>query len=449
MPNVAFIGAGSIVFARNLMGDILSYSELQGSTVTLMDIDEERLDRVATAGEEMVAHNDVDATIETTTDRREALDGADYVLNMIHVGGREPFENEIRIPQEYGVNQAVGDTLGPGGVFRFLRTAPVMLDLARDMEELCPDALLLNYTNPMAMLCWAVDEATDVDVVGLCHSVQHTAQAVSDYADVPREELDYWVAGINHMAWFLEAEHDGESIYPALYEAADDPETHKRDNVRFDILRHFGAFVTESSNHMSEYVPYFRTDEAKIEEYTVDEEFDDYFVDWMPTGRYFEHWCEYQQEAREMTADDIDPEIERSEEYGSRIIHSMETGEQRRMNINVRNDAGAIANLGNDTCVEVPCLVDGQGVHPCSVGELPAQLVALNRTNTSVQRLAVQAALDHDQDALRQAVKLDPLTSAACTLDEIDEMVDDLLSANAEYLPDELVEETRTASSPA
>jgi alpha-galactosidase len=200
---------------------------------------------------------------------------------------------------------------------------------------------------------------------------------------------------------------------------------------------------------MSEYVPYFRTDEAKIEEYTVDEEFDDYFVDWMPTGRYFEHWCEYQQEAREMTADDIDPEIERSEEYGSRIIHSMETGEQRRMNINVRNDAGAIANLGNDTCVEVPCLVDGQGVHPCSVGELPAQLVALNRTNTSVQRLAVQAALDHDQDALRQAVKLDPLTSAACTLDEIDEMVDDLLSANAEYLPDELVEETRTASSPA
>jgi len=172
------------------------------------------------------------------------------------------------------------------------------------------------------------------------------------------------------MAWFLEAEHDGESIYPALYEAADDPETHKRDNVRFDILRHFGAFVTESSNHMSEYVPYFRTDEAKIEEYTVDEEFDDYFVDWMPTGRYFEHWCEYQQEAREMTADDIDPEIERSEEYGSRIIHSMETGEQRRMNINVRNDAGAIANLGNDTCVEVPCSVDGQGP-PRSVGELP------------------------------------------------------------------------------
>lgn len=449
MPNVAFIGAGSIVFARNLMGDILSYPELQGSTLSLMDVDEERLDRTVDVAEAMVDHNDVEATIEATTDRQEALDGADYVLNMIHVGGREPFENEIEIPQEYGVNQAVGDTLGPGGIFRLLRTAPVMLDLARDMEELCPDALLLNYTNPMAMLCWAVDEATDVDIVGLCHSVQHTAEAVSNYAGVPKDELDYWVAGINHMAWFLEAEHDGESIYPALYDAMDDPETYKRDNVRFDILRHFDAFVTESSNHMSEYVPYFRTEEATIEEYTVEEEFDDYFVDWMPTGQYFEHWCAYQQEAREMTPDDIDPEIERSEEYGSRIIHSMETGEQRRMNINVRNDTDAIANLDDDTCVEVPCLVDGQGIHPCSVGELPPQLVALNRTNTSVQRLAVEAALEHDQNALRQAVKLDPLSSAACTLEEIDDMVDDLLAANAAYLPDELVGATREASPPS
>jgi alpha-galactosidase len=446
MPKIAFVGAGSIVFARNLMGDILSYSELQGSTLSLMDIDEERLDRVATAGEQLIEHNDVEATIETTTDRRETLEGADYVLNMIHVGGREPFENEIRIPQEYGVNQAVGDTLGPGGVFRFLRTAPVMLDLARDMEEVCPDALLLNYTNPMAMLCWAVDEATDVDIIGLCHSVQHTAEAVSDYADVPKDELDYWVAGINHMAWFLEAEHDGESIYPALHEAMEDPETYRRDNVRFDILRHFGSFVTESSNHMSEYVPYFRTEEETIEEYTIEEEFDDYLVDWMPTGYYFEHWCDYQQEAREMDPSEIDPEIERSEEYGSRIIHSMEAGERRRMNVNVRNDTDAIANLGDDTCVEVPCLVDGQEVHPCSVGELPAQLVALNRSNTSVQRLAVQAALEHDQEALRQAVKLDPLTSAACTLAEIDEMVDDLLSANAAYLPNELVGEARAAS---
>jgi len=438
MVKIAFIGAGSIVFARNLMGDILSYPELEGATLTLMDIDEERLDRTATAGESMLEHNDVEATIEATTDRREALEGADYVINTIHVGGREPFENEIRIPQEYGVNQAVGDTLGPGGVFRFLRTAPVMLDIARDMEELCPDALMLNYTNPMAMLCWAVDEATDIDVVGLCHSVQHTAEAISNYVDVPKEDLNHWVAGINHVAWFLEAEQDGESVYPALYEAMEDPDTYDRDNVRFEILRHFDAFVTESSNHMSEYVPYFRTEEEAIEEFVVEEDFEEYFVDWMSTGTYFEHWCEYQQEAAEMDPDDIDPTIERSEEYGSRVIHSMETGETRRMNINVRNTTDAITNLATDACVEVPCLVDSTGVRPCSVGDLPPQLAAIDRSNIEVQRLAVQAALDHDEDALRQAIKLDPLTGAACTLAEIDNMVDDLLAVNAAYLPDEL-----------
>jgi alpha-galactosidase len=446
MPRIAFVGAGSIVFARNLMGDILSFPELRGSTLALMDVDPERLDRTAAAAEAMLEHNDVDATVETTTDRREALDGADYVLNMIHVGGREPFENEIRIPERYGVEQAVGDTLGPGGIFRLLRTAPAMLDIARDMEELCPEAPLLNYTNPMAMLCWAVDEATDVDVYGLCHSVQHTAEAISDYADVPRDELEYWVAGINHMAWFLEARHDGESIYPRLEAALDDPDTYRRDNVRFEILRHFGSFVTESSNHMSEYVPYFRSEPETIEEYVVDEDFEEYFVDWMPTGQYFEHWCAYQRDASEMTADDIDPEIERSDEYGARIIHSMETGTRRRMNINVRNADAAITNLGTDACVEVPCLVDDRGVNPCTVGALPPQLAALNRTNVDVQRLAVTAALEHDQDALRRAVKLDPLTAASCTLDEIEEMIDDLLAANEAYLPDELLDRPQAPS---
>jgi alpha-galactosidase len=440
MAKIAFIGAGSIVFARNLMGDILSFPELQGSRLSLMDIDSERLNRSASAADAMLAENNVEATVKTTTDRRTALDDADYVLNMIHVGGREPFKNEIRIPQQYGVNQAVGDTLGPGGVFRMLRTVPVMLDLAHDMEELCPDALLLNYTNPMAMLCWAIDEATEIDIIGLCHSVQHTAEAVSNYASVPTDELEYWVAGINHMAWFLEAKHDGESIYPDLFDAIENPDIYRRDNVRFEILRHFGAFVTESSNHMSEYVPYFRTEEETIERFIVEEDHDDYFVDWMPTGRYFEHWCSYQQEDAEIDASEIDPEIERSEEYGSRVIHSMETGQPRRMNINVRNDTGAISNLATDACVEVPCLVDDQGVHPCTVGELPPQLAALDRTNIDVQRLAVKAALDHDQDALRQAIKLDPLTAAACTLDEIDAMVSDLLAANAAYLPDELLD---------
>ncbi|WP_425490752.1 alpha-glucosidase/alpha-galactosidase [Haloprofundus salilacus] len=440
MPKISFIGAGSIVFARNLMGDILSFPELQGSTISLMDIDQDRLDRTAAAADAMLEHNDVKATIETTTDRIEALDGADYVLNTIHVGGREPFENEIEIPRSYGVNQAVGDTLGPGGIFRFLRTYPTMLDIVRDMEDHCPGALLLNYTNPMAMLCWAIDEATEIDVIGLCHSVQHTAEAIAKYVDVPADELEYWVAGINHMAWFLEAEHDGESVYPDLYEVLDDEETYKCDNVRFEIMRHFDAFVTESSNHMSEYVPYFRTEEETIEAFTVEDDFEDYFVEWMPTGQYFKHWCSYQADAAEMSSDDIDPEIERSEEYGSRIIHSIETGERRRMNINVRNTDGLITNLANDACVEVPCLVDGRGVRPCSVGKLPPQLAALDRSNVDVQRLAVEAAIEGNQAKLRQAVKLDPLSGAACTLSEIDAMVDDLLKANAEYLPDAIVE---------
>ena len=203
MPKIAFLGAGSMVFATKLVGDVLSFEELSDSTISLMDVDERRLDRTATVTEAMVANEDLDATIEATTDRRAALEGADYVLNTINVGGTEPFENEIRIPQRHGVAQAIGDTAGPGGVFRALRTIPTLLDIAADIEAICPDALFLNYTNPMAILCEAMFEATDVATVGLCHSVPHTADAVADYAGVPRAELDYWGAGINHLAWFL------------------------------------------------------------------------------------------------------------------------------------------------------------------------------------------------------------------------------------------------------
>jgi alpha-galactosidase len=443
MVRVTFIGAGSVVFARQLAGDILSFPELTDSELVLMDVDEERLAKTETVVENMIADNDLEATVEATTDRREALDGADYVLNTIHVGGREPFENEIEIPQQYGVGQAVGDTLGPGGVFRALRTAPVMLDIARDMEDVCPDALLLNYTNPMAMLCWAVDEATDVDVIGLCHSVQGTAHRLANRLDVPYEELSYWVAGINHMAWFLELEHDGEDLYPRLEEVADDPDQYKRDAVRYDVTEHFGSFITESSHHLSEYLPYFRTDQSVIDEYVLEEDIS-CPIHWMPNGEYFRHWCDYQSEDATKDAGEFDTDIDRSNEYGSRIIHSMETGERRRMNINVRNDTDAIANLPDNALVEVPCLVDDSGVHPCSVGELPPQLAALNRSNIGVQELAVKGILESDLESIRQAIKLDPLTAACCTLDEIDDMIDDLLEANAEYVPDAFVGQAET-----
>ncbi len=432
MPKIAFIGAGSMVFAKNLVGDILSFEALQDSTISLMDIDEHRLAQTTAVAEQLVESGRVDATIESTTDRREAIADADYVLNMINVGGTEPFENEIRIPERYGVNQAIGDTLGPGGIFRGLRTIPTMLELAADMEELCPDALLLNYTNPMAILCWAMFEATDVETVGLCHSVPHTVDAIAEYIDVSPSELEYWVAGINHMAWFLECTWQGQDVYPLLREAMTDPDTYEKDTVRFELLEHFGAFVTESSHHNSEYLPYFRTDETQIEALTGTN-----YAERMPTGTYLEGWKERSDE-RDTAFDGLEDKeitIERSAEYASRLIHSIETDTPRRLNLNVSNEAGHIQNLGTDACVEVPCLVDGTGVHPCSVGELPPQLAALDRTNVNVQRLAVKGALEGDREAIYQAVKLDPLTAAVLSLEEIHEMTDELIEANSDYIP--------------
>ncbi|ELZ27115.1 alpha-galactosidase [Halogeometricum pallidum JCM 14848] len=421
-----------MVFAKTLVGDLLSFPELSDSEIRLMDVDETRLSKTARVAEAMVENEGLNATIRATTDRREALEDADYVLNMINVGGTEPFENEIRIPEKYGVKQAIGDTIGPGGIFRGLRTIPTMLEMARDIEELCPDALLLNYTNPMSILCEAMFEATDVETVGLCHSVPHTASAIADYLDVPREELDYWVAGLNHLAWFLELERDGEDLYPALRESMADEDVYRRDTVRFEMLRHFGAFVTESSHHMSEYVPYFRTDQS-----TIDAMRGEGYAERMGTATYLEGWTA-RSEARddpEIEADLDDIGVERSEEYASRVIHSIETDTPRRFNLNVSNGTNAIENLPADACVEVPCLVDGTGVRPCSVGELPTELAAFDRRHAAVNGLVVAAALERDREKLHRAVKLDPLTAAACSLDEIHEMTEELLDANAAYLP--------------
>ncbi|MFC6727177.1 alpha-galactosidase [Natronoarchaeum mannanilyticum] len=443
MPTIAFIGAGSMVFATNLIGDILSYEALADSEIRLMDIDEHRLEQTTEVAEAMVDNEDLDAAIESTTDRREALDGADYVLNMINVGGTEPFENEIRIPEKYGIEQAIGDTTGPGGVFRGLRTIPEMLDIARDMEELCPDALLMNYTNPMAIVCKAVYEATDIEVVGLCHSVPHTVEAIAEYVDVPTDELDYWVAGINHMAFFLEAEHDGESVYPQLREAYHDEETYRKDTVRFEMLRHFGLFPTESSHHMSEYVPYFRTDEDVVEELTGTD-----YAERMATATYLEGWKERsaERDSSELDVDLDEVGVDRSEEYAARLIHSLETGTPRRFNLNVRNDDGAITNLPNDACVEVPVFADGSGLHRCSVGELPTAVAALDQQHTAVYELAVEGALEGDRSKVHKAIKLDPLSSAACTLEELHEMTEELIEANREYLPAlEFPESERTA----
>lgn len=433
MVRIAFIGAGSMTFATKLVGDLLSFEALEDSDIALMDVDADRLEATRSAAEAMVEKGGVDATVEATTDRREALAGADYVLNMINVGGEEPFENEIRIPEAYGVEQAIGDTLGPGGIFRALRTLPTLLDIVRDMEELCPDAYLLNYTNPMAILCWALFEETDVETVGLCHSVPHTVEAIASYLDVPQDEIDYWVAGINHMAWFLQLDHRGEDLYPRLLQAMEEENVYNRDTVRFELLDHFGAFVTESSHHNSEYHPYFRTDPELIKELTGDG-----YAERMATATYLEGWRERSRE-RDAAGTAVDPaevEIKRSEEYASRLIHSIETDTPRRLNLNVSNRTRAIENLPSEACVEVPCLVDGTGVRPCSVGELPTQLAGLNQSHVTVQQLTVEGYVREDPDSIYQAVKLDPLTAAALDLPTIHEMTDELVTANAAYLPD-------------
>ncbi|KXA92088.1 alpha-galactosidase [candidate division MSBL1 archaeon SCGC-AAA259E17] len=445
MAKISMIGAGSIVFARNLMTDILSYPELRDSEISLMDIDLERLELIERLGKKIIDENGFDTELEATTDRRESLENADYVISIIQVGGLDAFELDIEIPNEYGVNQAVGDTLGPGGVFRGLRTIPVYIDMAEDMEELCPDTLFINYVNPMAINCWAMNEATEIETVGLCHSVQGTARDMAEYVGEPFEEVNYRAAGINHMAWFLNFEKEGEDLYPRLKEKYHDSETYEKDVTKFEILKHFDYFVSESSIHMSEYVPYFRDSEEwreRIHRRQGEEPSSSYGgeIGWTTddeSGVYLKvcrKKAENFLEDMEDMIDESDFEINRSLEYGSRIIHSMETGNPTVIHGNVRND-GLIDNLPEGCTVEVPCLVDKSGIQPTDIGELPPQLAALNRTNVNVQKLAVEGALNGSKEKVEQAVMMDPLTSSVLDLNKIRKMVGELFKAEDEYLP--------------
>ncbi len=435
MARIAFIGAGSLVFARRLIIDLLSFPGMGESTFALMDIDAKRLEYTERVAERIVRETGAPARIETTTDRREALRDADYVITMILVGDIEVIRPDIEIPLKYGVDQCIGDTLGPGGVFRALRTIPVMIDICRDMEELCPDAWLLNYTNPMAMLCWAMNDVTAVKNVGLCHSVQGTAGQLMHFAGVPREEWDnvsYWVAGINHQSWFLEISLNGRDLYPDIRAKIDDPQVYNMETTRFEMLKHLGYFVTESSGHNSEYVPWIRKRPELLERYTPGGSWNGgsgYILQLYGSDR------ENYESHLERAASGVDPlDLKRSREYGSYILNALETGEPCRINGNVRN-SGLITNLPEGCCVEVPCYVDQHGINPCFVGDLPPHLAAINRSNIAVQELAVQAALDVDREAAFHAVALDPLTAAVLSLEEIRQMVDEMFEAEADWLP--------------
>ncbi len=428
MPKIVMIGAGSIAFARRLFLDIISEPVLQDGTYVFVDIDEEKLAAISHYGREVVKQHQLPTEVLSTTDRAEALDGADVVITAIAVGDEEARRADVFIPQRYGVEQMVGDTIGPGGVFKALRTVPVQVEICRDIEKRCPDAWLLNYTNPMAIATWAMKAATTVQLVGLCHSVQGTSRQLAGYMDVPYEELDYWVAGINHMAWFLTLERDGEDLYPRLREAMDDPETYKKDVVRFEVLRHFDYFVTESTRHMGEYVPYFYKSPDHLPRYGFEARQD-------RQGWTAERWQRHAERLQEELSGSEPVALKPSEEYAVRIIRSLTTGQPCRINASVMNH-GIIDNLPAGSCVEVPCMVERRAIRPCRVGALPPQLAALNRSNTALQQCAVEAILERDLRKAYYAVALDPLTSALLTLDEIKAMFDEMVAAEREWLTD-------------
>ncbi len=435
-PKITFIGAGSVEFTAMLIGDILSYPELADSHIALHDIDAERLETATGVAKAIAAEHDASPTIEAFPDRRAALDGADYAINAIQVGGHKATVIDHEIPAKYGLRQTIGDTLGVGGVFRTLRTIPVMEGIAADMTAVCPDAWLLNYTNPMAMLCQATYMGTPLKkIVGLCHSVQNTTEELAALVGIPFEEITFTGAGVNHQAFILRFERDGEDLYPRLDEALErDPELLRR--VRVEMYRRLGYFPTESSEHSSEYLPWFLRDEEQIARYRL----------WVAeyVSRSEENLGEYAA-TKEALAGDRPLDLEEpSNEYAPQIIHSIETGTPRVIYGNVHN-AGLIDNLPADACVEVPCLVDGTGVNPTRVGALPPQLAALNRTFLNVADLTVRAALEGRPDRVRQAVLLDPNASSTLTPDAIWEMCDELTAAHGDLLPAALREPVGSA----
>ena len=426
---VTIIGAGSTVFARKLIGDLLSFPELaSGTEIALMDIEEERVRTSETVTRRIIEALGAGARVEATLDRRAALDGADYVFTLLQVGGYRPATvTDFELPKRFGLRQTIGDTVGIGGIMRGLRTIPVLLDICRDMEEVCPDALLLQYVNPMAMLCWAAARATPIKTVGLCHSIQGTARELAEDVAVSPDEVEYLAAGINHMAFFLELRHAGRDLYPDLRRRLDEDRVPEWNRVRYEVLRHFGYFCSESSIHLAEYVPWFikQGRPELIEEFSVP--LDEY------PRRCEMQIAEWEDLGAALDEDTTPDSVLRSDEYGAPIVHALEIGEPFAFNGNVMND-GLIDNLPY-CCVEVPCVADEHGIRPQPVGPLPPQLAALIQTNVNVQALTVEAALTGTREHVYHAAMLDPHTAAELSLSEIHELVNVLLDAHGELVP--------------
>jgi alpha-galactosidase len=414
------------------MADIMATLDLHGSEFALMSRTEPKLRAMEEFGRRMLADNGVKGSVWATLDRREALKDADFVVVMIQVGGVDAFEQDWRIPLKYGVDQCVGDTLGPGGIFRAMRTIPVLLEIARDMEELArPGAILLQYANPMAATCLALGKASRISFVGLCQGVQSTIEQIAQFIEVPKDEIQYTCAGIIHMNWFLTLTRHGRNLYPDLARAIERPEIYKVEKVRGEVFRHFGYFMTETTGHLAEYVPWFRKNQAALKLYCDEPGFGG------ESGAYYS-WCDtvatkYKNRNQlESESTRLGP---RSVEYCSYIMEAVVTGRPFKFMGNVRND-GYIENLPADCCVEVPTYADRTGLHPVRMGRLPTQCAALCMTNVNVQLLAADAAMHGDTESLVQAVAMDPLTSAVCTLKEIREMTSEMLEAQRPWLPE-------------
>jgi len=428
MANITLLGAGSTIFAKTLIGDILSYPELQESTIVLMDLDEQRLRTSEIVAHKIAATLNVNPKIVSTLNRQQALENSDYVINLIQVGGYKPATvTDFEIPQKYGLQQTIADTIGIGGIMRGLRTIPVLLDICKDMENLCADALLINYANPMAMNCLAMNRFSKIKTIGLCHSVQGTAMELAKDIGIPYEEINYLCAGINHMAFYLRFERNGENLYPLIRKVIEENRIAHWNRVRYDIFKRLGYFVTESSEHFAEYVPYYIKQHYShlIEKYNI------------PLDEYIRR-CEQQiadWEQMRIKLESHEPiEVKRSKEYGVQIIHSMETGTPVIVYGNVLN-TGLISNLPPDCCVEVPCVVDKNGSQPVVIGNLPLHLAALMRTNVNVHQLTVEAILQRKRAQVYHAAMLDPHTAAELTLDEIWSLVDELIEAHGDWIP--------------
>jgi alpha-galactosidase len=429
MPYITILGAGSTVFARQLMTDILQIEGLDEGCFALVDIDPARLELAQQMAERLIALSGKHWIVRASTQRRDLLAGSDFIINSIEVAGLANVRHDFDIPMKYGVNQCVGDTIGPGGIFKALRTGPAWLDILHDAERLCPQAWVLNYTNPMSILALVALVGTNMQTVGLCHSVQHTSKLLAEYLEVPYNELQWRCAGINHNAWFTELRYQGKDMYPRLRELAQVSQVYERDPVRFEIMRYFGAFVTESSGHFSEYVPYFRKRPDLIERYCRK----GYLGE---TGFYANNWPIWRTQndtsIHEMLAGTRDIPLSRSHEYGSYIIEAMTLHRPTVIYGNVRN-TGLIDNLP-DGCVEVACLVDRNGVQPTHFGALPEQLAGLNRTHMTVHTLMRDALLKREKEAARYALMLDPLTAVVCSPEEISTMFDEMWEVQRPYL---------------